>query len=88
MVRHGTQRKRRAGNITKQKQQAHRSLRITKAIQFNDIREQYDKTKSPTENLAEFGLETDCNKIGAGPNITRNLAKGIGINKGVSCFFS
>ena len=57
MVRHGTQKKRRSGNSKVQlKRKEHRNVRVVKAIKNLGVKEVYDKTKSPAENLRSFGL--------------------------------
>jgi hypothetical protein len=76
MVKHGTQKKRRSGKKVTMKAPAHRTKKIISAITFSDIKKQYDSTKSPGENLAEFGLIADVNKMSDGPVLARDLRKG------------
>ena len=64
MVSHGTQKKRRSG--TKQSRKTfkkHREVRIYNAINNTQMKEQYDKNKSPAANMAIFGLVSDSNRI-------------------------
>ena len=74
MVRHGTQKKRRSGAKITQKSPAHRTKKILSAIKFSDIKKQYDSTKSPGENLADFGLVADVNVLRQ--ETERDLSKG------------
>jgi hypothetical protein len=60
MVKHGTAKKRRRGNKVTRKGLTHRNVRIASGVP-PEIRNAYDKTKSPVENLASFGLDADPN---------------------------
>ena len=60
MVKHGTAKKRRRNQKVSRKGPKHRDLRIAAGVP-PEIREAYDKKKSPVENLASFGLDADPN---------------------------
>lgn len=60
MVKHGTAKKRRRGNKVSRKGLSHRNVRIASGVP-PEIRNAYDKTKSPEENLSSFGLDADTN---------------------------
>jgi Ribosome biogenesis protein Nop16 len=62
MVKHGTAKKRRRGLKVSRKPQKHRNVRVASAVP-PEIKDAYDKTKSPAENLASFGLEANPNII-------------------------
>ena len=60
MVKHGTAKKRRRNQKVSRKGPKHRDLRIAAGVP-PEIRNAYDKNKSPEENLASFGLDADVN---------------------------
>lgn len=70
MVRHGTNKKRRRGLKVTRKAKKHLKLRIANAVP-EVVKEEWDKSKTPAENLAAFGLEAD-------PNITLSGTNGVG----------
>ena len=64
MVRHGKQRKLRSGRKVSGsggKAQKHRTLRVLNALKDNKVKEHWDKTKSPANNLNSYGLIADPN---------------------------
>jgi hypothetical protein len=63
MVRHAVAKKRRRGGKITIKPRKHRQLRVTKAITDKSIKLAYDKSKSPSENLENFGLLADANNF-------------------------
>jgi len=60
MVKHGTAKKRRRGLKVSRKAPKHRDVRIASAVP-SEIKPAYDKSKSPADNLASFGLDADAN---------------------------
>jgi hypothetical protein len=63
MVKHGTQKKRRAGHKITRKAPKHRSVKIANSVANAEVKKVYDKTKTPSENLAAFGLVSDVNNL-------------------------
>lgn len=63
MVKHGTQKKRRAGFKVTRKAPKHRSVKIANSVANPDIKKLYDKNKTPSENLTAFGLVADVNNL-------------------------
>lgn len=63
MVRHGTQKKRRAGFKITRKAPKHRSVKIANSVANAEVKKLYDKSKTPSENLASFGLVADVNNL-------------------------
>jgi hypothetical protein len=63
MVRHGTQKKRRAGFKVTRKAPKNRVVKIANSVANADIKKLYDKNKTPSANLASFGLAADVNNL-------------------------
>ena len=63
MVRHGTQKKRRAGFKVTRKPPKHRTERVANSVTNVAVKKIYDKNKTPSENLAAFGLASDVNNL-------------------------
>jgi hypothetical protein len=63
MVKHGTQKKRRAGNKVTRKAPKHRDVKVANSVVNPEIKKIYDKTKTPSENLNAFGLVSDVNNL-------------------------
>lgn len=63
MVRHGTQKKRRAGFKVTRKAPKHRSVKIANSVTNAEIKKIYDKNKTPSANLESFGLVADVNNL-------------------------
>ena len=80
MVKHGTAKKRRSGLKVTRKPPQNRHLRIIKSVVNKDIKNSYDKSKSPKENLSEFGLVADANNLNntTNPNKKKKNAAFIG----------
>jgi len=70
MVRHGTNKKRRRGQKVTRKAQKHVKVRIANKVP-DVIKTEWDKSKSPVENLASFGLQSD-------PNMSLSGTHGVG----------
>ena len=68
MVRHGKQKKLRAGRKTRgsggtnTKKVVHRVKKVTNAILDPNVKKFWDKSKSPVENLQSFGLTAQANE--------------------------
>mmetsp|Transcript_4473 Transcript_4473/g.7315 ORF Transcript_4473/g.7315 Transcript_4473/m.7315 type:complete len:164 (-) Transcript_4473:77-568(-) len=63
MVKHGTLKKRRSGRKVTRKPQKHRAVRIANSVVNVDVKKAYDKNKTPSANLREFGLISDVNNL-------------------------
>lgn len=63
MVKHGTQKKRRAGFKISRKAPKHRNVKIANSVANVEIKKLYDKNKTPAANLAAFGLTADVNNL-------------------------
>jgi hypothetical protein len=63
MVRHGTQKKRRSGRKVTRVGGKHRVIKIANSVVNADIQAMYDKNKTPSANLADFGLVSDVNNL-------------------------
>lgn len=70
MVKHGTAKKRRRGLKTKRKPRKHAQLRVANKVP-EAIKDEWDKNKSPADNLASFGLLSD-------PNSSLSNTNGVG----------
>jgi len=60
-VKHGTNKKRRRGGKVTRKAKKHIHLRVEAKIP-QIVKDEWDRSKTPAENLASFGLEHDMNK--------------------------
>jgi len=63
MVRHGTQKKRRSGVKVTRKLKKPASFKVAQKVVNPLFKLNYDKKKSPKENLQLMGLESDANNI-------------------------
>ena len=63
MVKHGTQKKRRAGFKVTRRAPKHRTVKIANSVENVEIKKLYDKTKTPSANLEAFGLIADVNNL-------------------------
>jgi hypothetical protein len=63
MVRHGTQKKRRAGKKVTRKGPKNKNLKIMNALTDIKVKEHWDNRKSPHENFASMGLDYDPNNL-------------------------
>lgn len=63
MVDHGSNKKRRRGMKVTRKPRKHKNVRVLRSIVSQEIKNLYDKEKSPKENFQAMGLVTDSNKL-------------------------
>lgn len=63
MVRHGTAKKRRRGVKVTRKGPKPAPLRVANAMQDTLLRQHWDKTKTPAQNLAAMGLDPSPNAV-------------------------
>ncbi|KAJ1397250.1 hypothetical protein B484DRAFT_458733 [Ochromonadaceae sp. CCMP2298] len=75
MVRHGTQKKRRSGRKVTRVGPKHRVMKIANSVVNADIQKMYDKNKTPSENLTDFGLVSDVNNLKGRADSTLPLSK-------------
>jgi Ribosome biogenesis protein Nop16 len=62
MVRHGTQKKRRAGRVVSRKDKTkHRDRKVFNAIKDLEVKKHFNSSISPHDNLQSFGLIADPN---------------------------
>lgn len=66
MVKHGTQKKRRRGLKTTRKPKKHIAVRVANSVTNRAIKEAWDKSISPADNLSNFGLNANPNQNLAG----------------------
>jgi hypothetical protein len=63
MVRHATQKKRRSGGKVTRRAPKHRAVKIANSVANVEIKKIYNKDKTPSQNLASFGLAADVNNL-------------------------
>ena len=69
MVKHGTQKKRRANQKVTRKARKHKELRVVNGITNEAIKKEWNKKISPSDNLSNFGLNADPNRNLAGSEL-------------------
>jgi hypothetical protein len=80
MARNGIQRRRRGTSKVVRKPQKHRNLRISNAVKELSIKDVYDPSLTPSENLKTLGLDANPNALNEirPPGMLKNSAAFLG----------